>query len=82
MLLKSLEFKNCYGQKVRISDIPVMAQDNPLYFKVSRRLQLFMMEIDRNPKKKVFSFRDHLKKHLKWPEYQSIYHTVELKNNA
>ncbi|WP_044022120.1 DUF2535 family protein [Bacillus sp. SG-1] len=82
MLLKSLEFKNCYGQKVRISDIPVLPQDNPLCFKVNLRLQLYIAEIYRGSKKKVFSFRDYLKRHLKWPEYQSIYHTVGLKNNA
>ncbi|WP_456274322.1 DUF2535 family protein [Bacillus sp. AK031] len=82
MLLKSLEFKNCYGQKVRISEIPVLAQDNPFHFKVSIRLQIYISEIYQNPLKKVYSFRDYLKKHLKWPEYQSIYHTVELKNNA
>ncbi|WP_409251091.1 DUF2535 family protein [Bacillus sp. SCS-153A] len=82
MLLKSLEFKNCYGQKVTISDIPVLTQDNPLYFKINLRLQMYISEIYRAPRKKVFSFRDYLKRHLKWPEYQSIYHTVELKNNA
>jgi hypothetical protein len=82
VLLKSLEFKNGYGQKVRILDIPVLAQNNPLYFKVNLRLQMFMSEIYRSPKKRDFSFRDYLKRHLKWPEYQSIYHSVELKNNA
>ncbi|MGF2616762.1 DUF2535 family protein [Rossellomorea vietnamensis] len=82
MLLKSLEFKNGYGQKVKILDIPVLANDNPLYFKVNMRLQMFLTEINQAPGKKVFSFRDYLKRHLKWPEYQSIYHAVELKNNA
>ncbi|MGM0845413.1 MAG: DUF2535 family protein [Bacillota bacterium] len=82
MLLKSLEFKNGYGQKVKILDIPVLACDNPLYFKVNMQLQMFLNEINQKPGKNAFSFRNYLKRHLKWPEYQSIYHTVELKNNA
>ncbi|RLQ95247.1 DUF2535 family protein [Falsibacillus albus] len=83
MLLKSLEFKTTDGQKVKIIDIPVLEEDSPLKFKVNVRLELFMRKIiSRDEPKKVYSLREHLKKTLKWTEYEQIYRASELKNNA
>ncbi|RDI43075.1 DUF2535 family protein [Falsibacillus pallidus] len=83
MLLKSLEFKSENGQKVKVIEIPVLHEENPLYFKMHVRLQSFLKNIDREAQpNKVYSFKMHLKKVLKWTEYQEIYQPAELKNNA
>lgn len=83
MLVKNLEFKNKNGQKVKIVDIPVFTKESPLYFKVNVKLNLFINKLDFNEQSQtVYSFRDYLKKVLKWNEYDHIYHDKELKNNA
>ncbi|MFZ3588731.1 DUF2535 family protein [Bacillus sp. DJP31] len=83
MLLKSLEFTHQSGQKVKVMEIPVWEEDNLFTLKVKFRLQTFITRISTNPNpKKLYSFRDHLKKTLKWQEYTEIYKTDILKNNA
>jgi hypothetical protein len=83
LLLKNLEFRTNVGQKVKILDIPVLEEDNPLFFKVNARLQLFLSQIHhQSSPKKVYSFREYLKKVLKWTEYEQIYQVNVLKNNA
>jgi hypothetical protein len=83
LLLKSLEFKHCSGQKVKIIEIPVLEEDNPFRFMIGIRLQTFMTNIYSDPHpKKVYSFREYLKKVLKWRDYQLLFKTDILKNNA
>ncbi len=83
LLLKSLEFKSENGQKVKVIEIPVLQEENPLYFKMHVRLQSFLKKIDCQAQpNEVYSFKMHLKKVLKWTEYQEIYQPAELKNNA
>lgn len=83
MLYKSLEFKNVVGQKVKVSDIPVLKEQSPYYFMIQVRLQTFITRIyqEKNAKK-LYSFREYLKKVLKWPEYEQLFTSSELKNNA
>jgi len=83
LLFKSLEFKNVVGQKVKVIDIPVLEEGNPYSFMIRFRLQTFMTSIyaEKQPKK-CYSFREYLKRALKWPDYEQLYHTAELKNNA
>ncbi len=83
MLFKSLEFKNDVGQKVKVTDIPVLEEDSPYYFLIQVRLQTFIRTLYREEKpKKCYSFRDYLKRALKWPDYEKLYESGELKNNA
>ena len=83
MLFKSLEFKNMVGQKVKIMEIPVLEEGNPHYFMIQLRLQTFMTTIySKESMKKCYSFKDHLKRILRWPEYEDIFSPPELKNNA
>lgn len=83
MLFKSLEFKNVVGQKVKIMEIPVLAKDNPYYFMIQVRLQTFISTVYGVQNfKKCYSFRDHLKRVLKWPDYEQLFKNGELKNNA
>jgi hypothetical protein len=83
LLFKSLEFKNVVGQKVKVMEIPVLEEDSPYYFLIQVRLQSFISSLyrDKQPKK-CYSFRDYLKKALKWPVYQNVFQVPELKNNA
>ncbi|MCP3738877.1 DUF2535 family protein [Rossellomorea sp. BNER] len=83
MITKSFEFKTKAGQKVKILEIPVLEEDNPLYFKVNTRLQQFIASVNyENSQKKIFCFREYLKRTVKWSEYEQIYQCVKLKNNA
>ncbi|RHW42264.1 DUF2535 family protein [Neobacillus notoginsengisoli] len=83
MLVKSLEFKNAVGQKVKVVEIPVLEEGNPYSFLIRFRLQAFVTSIygEKQPKN-CYSFRDYLKRALRWPDYEQIFHTTELKNNA
>lgn len=83
MLFKSLEFKNVVGQKVKVVDIPVLEDESPYYFMIQVRLQTFITSIyqERNARK-YYSFKDYLKRVIKWPDYEQLFKSAELKNNA
>lgn len=83
VLFKSLEFKNVVGQKVKVMDIPVLEEDNRYFFIIQVRLQTFITTIYRERSlKRSYSFRDYLKRVLKWPDYEQLFRSEELKNNA
>lgn len=83
VLFKSLEFKNVVGQKVKVMDIPVLEEDNRYFFIIQVRLQTFISSIYRKRSlKRCYSFRDYLKRVLKWPDYEQLFRSEELKNNA
>lgn len=83
LLLKSLEFKNGVGQKVKVMEIPVLERNSPNYMLIQFRLQLFITTLYKKEKaKSCYSFRDHLKRVLKWPVYEEIFKAEELKSNA
>ncbi|MBM6619357.1 DUF2535 family protein [Bacillus suaedaesalsae] len=83
MLLKSLEFTHQSGKKVKVIEIPVWEEDNLFTLKIKLRLQTFIKKIstDSNPKN-VYSFKDYLKRTMKWQEYSKIYSIDILQNNA
>lgn len=83
MLFKSLEFKNVVGQKVKVVEIPVLEEESPYYFMIQVRLQTFITSIyrERNARK-FYSFKDYLKRAMKWPDYEQLFKSAELKNNA
>ncbi|AEH48061.1 YpmP family protein [Parageobacillus thermoglucosidasius] len=83
MLFKSLEFKNAYGQKVKIIEIPVLEEDNTYRFMIQLRLEAFIAKVYRSRDvRTVYSFREYLKRVLKWSVYEQIFKTDVLKNNA
>jgi hypothetical protein len=83
LLFKSLEFKNAVGQKVKVMDIPVLEEDNRYFFIIQVRLQTFITTVyGEKSLKRCYSFRDYLKKVLKWPDYEQLFKSGELKNNA
>ncbi|TYR81163.1 DUF2535 family protein [Priestia megaterium] len=83
MLLKSLEFKHVNGQKVKITDIPVLEEDSTFRFMISVRLELLVKQImqDSFPKQ-TYSFQEYLKRVLKWKDYEQIFKSHVLKHNA
>lgn len=83
MLFKSLEFKRKDGQKVKVLEIPVLEEDNNYRFIVDVRLQTFLTAVYNKPDNKmVYSFRDYLKKAVKWHDYEAIFQSDILKHNA
>ena len=83
LLTKTIEFKSKYGRKVKILEVPVLKEENPLYFRVNLRLQSFITKIvTQNLSKTTYNFREYLKKTTKWSEYEEIYRSEELKFNA
>ncbi len=83
MLFKSLEFKNHVGQKVKVIDIPVLSRNNPYYLLIQFRLQIFVNSLYKKEKvKSCYSFRLYLKGVLKWPVYEEIFKSGDVKSNA
>jgi len=83
VLVKSLEFKHQNGQKVKVIEIPVLEKTNSYHFMLGIRLQSFLTRIYENPKPlNVYSFKDYLKKVLKWHDYEQLFKTEFLKYNA
>ncbi|KQL53769.1 hypothetical protein AN964_09830 [Heyndrickxia shackletonii] len=83
MLFKSLEFKTNNGQKVKITDIPVLNEASPLFYKINIKLAQLVRQIHTSKNvKTTYSFRDYLKTVLRWPDYELIYQSTSLKNNA
>ncbi len=83
MLFKSLEFKNVVGQKVKVIDIPVLEEGSTYKFMIQVRLQNLINSLNHEQKpKKCYSFKEYLKKVLKWPDYEALFKVGELKNNA
>ncbi|RFB16866.1 DUF2535 family protein [Bacillus sp. HNG] len=83
MLFKSLEFKNCYGQKVKVIEIPVLEKGNTYHFMLDFRLQVFLSKImTKSSPNQIYSFREYLKTVLKWTDYERIFQLDMLKHNA
>ncbi|MDR7238539.1 putative iron-regulated protein [Neobacillus drentensis] len=83
LLFKSLEFKNVVGQKVKVVEIPVLVEDNTYKFLIQVRLQTYVTSLyNEKSLKKSYSFKDYLKKVMKWPDYEQLFKVGELKNNA
>ncbi|MFT4414113.1 DUF2535 family protein [Fredinandcohnia humi] len=83
MLFKSLEFKNYNGQKVKIIEIPVLEEGNTYHFMLDQRLKAFMSTIlvQKSPTQ-IYSFKEYLKKVLKWTVYEQLFKLDKLKHNA
>lgn len=73
MLWKTLEFKHVSGTKVKVIEIPVLEEDPLLQVLIKEHLQSFIIYILQiNRPKKCYSFKEHLKKTVKWTTYQRL----------
>ena len=77
------QFKTIVGQKVKVMEIPVLEEDSPFKFMIQVRLQTFITSIykEQSPKR-CYSFKEYLKKVMKWPDYEKLFKVDELKNNG
>ncbi|MBD8069133.1 DUF2535 family protein [Bacillus sp. PS06] len=85
MLYKTLEFKNVDGQFVKIIDIPFLDESNHYYFMVQIRLQKYLSSLYQEPQiqdRTSYSFRDYMKRKLKWADYKELFELESYKNNA
>lgn len=83
LIFKSLEFKNAVGQKVKIIDIPLLNKESPYFFQVQVRLQKFITAVfHAQDNGSTYSFKEHLKKVMRWPDYDQIFQAPKLKSNA
>ena len=64
-------------------DIPVLEEDSTYKFMIQVRLQTYVTSLyNEKSFKKCYSFKDYLKKVMKWPDYEQLFKVSELKNNA
>ena len=83
MLSKTIEFKNMVGQKLKVVEIPVLERNNQHYFMIQAYLQMFITSLYNKPQEKsCFSFREHLKRKISWPDFNDIFSIQEFRNNA
>ncbi|MFS0775057.1 DUF2535 family protein [Neobacillus sp. 3P2-tot-E-2] len=83
LICKSLEFKNNFGQKIKVMDIPVLDTSNQYYFVIQVRLQRYITLLNSQPQEKnSHSFREHLKRKMNWVEFKELYSIQVFKNNA
>ncbi|SDP03559.1 Protein of unknown function [Litchfieldia salsa] len=83
MLYKSIEFKNVDGQRVKVSEIPVLANHHRYYFMVDIRLQSLISSLYNQLQGKTHvSFREYLKQKIKWSEYKELFDIESYRNNA
>ncbi|MBT2602895.1 DUF2535 family protein [Bacillus sp. ISL-53] len=82
MMFKCLEFKDCFGHKVTISEIPVLLPSDPNFFMLTLRLEVFVKKVFANKEhKENYSFKHYLASVLKWPVYNKLFFG-SLLNNA
>ena len=64
-------------------EIPVLEEDSPFKFMIQVRLQTFITSIykEQSPKR-CYSFKEYLKKVMKWPDYEKLFKVDELKNKS
>ncbi|CAG9622001.1 DUF2535 family protein [Sutcliffiella rhizosphaerae] len=83
MLWKSLEFTIDEGQKVKVIEIPVLEDDSTYHFMIRIKLESYIRTIlSEKEQKQIYSFKEYLRKELKWTDYCNVLKIEILKNNA
>ncbi|MFC0560578.1 DUF2535 family protein [Halalkalibacter alkalisediminis] len=81
MFYKRIEFRNVTGQKVKVTEIPVVGSTDRYYFMIQARLQIFISSLYNNPEEKsCYSFREYLKRKIKWSDFEDLFY--EVRENA
>jgi hypothetical protein len=82
LLCKSLEFKNHFGQKIKVLDIPVLDKNHQSYFMVEVRLQSYISLLYHNSQEKEsHSFREYLKRKINWAQFLELYSIQDFKTD-
>lgn len=83
LLWKSLEFTIDEGQKVKVIEIPVLEDDSTYHFMIRIKLESYIRTIlSEKEQKQIYSFKEYLRKELKWTDYCNVLKIEILKNNA
>ncbi|MGE6629698.1 DUF2535 family protein [Bacillus sp. NPDC077027] len=83
MLLKTICFKRMDGAQIKVTEVPVLTGDETYFFMLTARLDAFLKKIFlSNEKRHVYSFRENVKRTVKWSTYEQIYKQPSLKHNA
>ncbi|MBT2575371.1 DUF2535 family protein [Bacillus sp. ISL-51] len=83
MLLKSLEFKRRDGIQVKVTDIPVVTEGEHYFFQIHQHLELYLREVFASQSvRTVYSFRQYVKRRMKWKDYEAVFNQEMLKHNA
>lgn len=78
MLYKSIEFKNATGQKIKVIEIPVIGVNSHYYFMIQVRLQDYITKLYHHPQENnLYSFREYLKRKMKWADFQELFHNKD-----
>jgi predicted GTPase len=82
LFYKRIEFKNAVGQKVKVTEIPVLGSNDRYYFMIQARLQLFISSLYNNPQEKSsYSFREYLKRKIRWSDFEDLFHDYTKTNS-
>ncbi|ARK30013.1 DUF2535 family protein [Halalkalibacter krulwichiae] len=77
MFYKRIEFRNITGQKVKITDIPVVQTSDRYYFMIQARLEILISSLYNNPQEKsCYSFREYLKRKIRWSDFEDLFYEV------
>uniref|UniRef100_UPI003EBE2136 DUF2535 family protein n=1 Tax=Bacillus maqinnsis TaxID=3229854 RepID=UPI003EBE2136 len=71
------------GAQIKVTEVPVLRGDETYCFMLTFRLESFLKKIYVSKgKRNVYSFRENLKRNVKWSTYEQIYQQPTLKHNA
>lgn len=83
MIMKSFYFTHHSGKCIKIVEIPVLESQHPLTFQIQSRFHLFVSKIQKqNNPRFSYSFREHLRNSMRWPDYSNVYEINSLEKNA
>ncbi|MBQ4818032.1 YpmP family protein [Bacillus pumilus] len=83
MLLKTICFRRMDGAQIKVTEVPVLKGDEPHGFMLTFRLEAFLKKVYVSKgKRTVYSFREDVKRNVKWSTYEQIYQEPTLKHNA
>ncbi|MFS0656726.1 DUF2535 family protein [Bacillus sp. 179-C3.3 HS] len=83
MLLKTICFRRMDGVQIKVTEIPVLRGDETYSFMLTLRLDAFLKKVYVSKgKRDIYSFREDVKRNVKWSTYEKIYQELTLKHNA
>ncbi|MDM5298445.1 YpmP family protein [Bacillus pumilus] len=83
MLLKTICFRRMDGIQIKVTEVPVLKGDETYCFMLTFRLEAFLKKVSVSKgKRDVYSFREDVKRSVKWSTYEQIYQEPTLKYNA
>ncbi|MFP3326453.1 DUF2535 family protein, partial [Planococcus sp. SIMBA_160] len=74
-------FRRMDGDQIKVTEIPVLKGDETYCFMLTFRLEAFLKKVYVSKgKRDVYSFREYVKRNVKWSTYEQIYQQPTLKH--